>query len=108
MAIGNFFGLLESNSMIAPQTNGNKIDNIMDVTEFIIFCVIKYHSYIPITIGNLIWSIRYIIHANVKHHFLILFIPYKDHTISVGKVNRQITCINYSLRMRRCNNCIHT
>ena len=31
----------------------NKIDNIMVVREFIIFCVIKHHSGSSITIGNL-------------------------------------------------------
>ena len=33
----------------------NKMDNIMVMREFIIFCTIKHHSGSPITIGNLIW-----------------------------------------------------
>ena len=31
---------------------------------------------------------------------------YIYHTISVGKINRQKTCIKYPLRIRSCNNCI--
>ena len=55
VAIGNVGGLLEGISMVAHRASGNKIDNIMVVREFIIFCVIKHHSGSPITIGNLIW-----------------------------------------------------
>ena len=55
VAIGNVGGLLEGLSMVAHQVSQNKIDNIMVVREFIIFCVIKHHSGSPITIGNLIW-----------------------------------------------------
>ena len=33
--------------------------------------------------------------VNVKHYFLQLCIPYRDHTISVGRINRQIMCIKY-------------
>ena len=56
LARGNWkFGvLLEGISMVAPRASGNKIDNIMVVREFIIFCVIKNHSNSPITIGILI------------------------------------------------------
>ena len=55
VAIGNVGGRLEGLSMVAHRASGNKIDNIMVVKEFIIFCVIKHHSGSPITIGNLIW-----------------------------------------------------
>ena len=55
VAIGNVGGLLEGISMVAHWASGNKIDSIMVVREFIIFCVIKHHSGSPITIGNLIW-----------------------------------------------------
>ena len=55
MAIGNFGGLLEGNSMVAHRASRNKIDNIMVVREFIIVCAIEHHSSSPITIGNLIW-----------------------------------------------------
>ena len=54
VAIGNFGGLLEGISMVAHWTSGNKIDNIMVVREFIIFCAIKPHPGSPITIGKLI------------------------------------------------------
>ena len=37
-------------------------------------------------------------------YFLILFIPSRDHNVSVGKINRQITCIKYSIGMHSCNN----
>ena len=55
MAIGNVSGLLEGLSMVAHRVSGNKIASIMVVREFIIFCVIKYHSGSPITMGNFIW-----------------------------------------------------
>ena len=43
-AIGNVGGLLESISMVADRASGNKIDNIMVVRTFVIFCTIKNHS----------------------------------------------------------------
>ena len=55
MAIGNVGGLLEGLSMVTHRVSGDKIDNIMVVREYIIFCVIKHNSGSPITIGNLIW-----------------------------------------------------
>ena len=55
VAIGNFGGRLECISMVAYRAIGNKIDNIMAVRTFIIFCHIKHNSDSPITIGNLIW-----------------------------------------------------
>ena len=102
MAIGNFGGLLEGISMVAHRASETKIDNIMVVGEFIISGAIKHHSSSPITIGKSDKSYM----LNVKHYFIILFIPYRDHTVYVGKINRQITCIQYSLDMRNCNNCI--
>ena len=42
VALGNVSGLLEGLSMVAHRASGNKIDNIMVVREFIIFCVIKH------------------------------------------------------------------
>ena len=38
----------------------------------------------------------------LNFHF---FIPYREHIVSVGKINRLITCIKYSLGMCSCNNC---
>ena len=32
----------------------------------------------------------------------------REFIIDKLKINRQITCINYSLGMHSCNNCIHT
>ena len=56
VAIGNVGGLLLGLSMAAHQASvDNKIDNILVVKLFIIFCVMKHHSGYPITIGNLIW-----------------------------------------------------
>ena len=52
--IVNVGGLLECISMGAHRASGNKIDNILVVREFIIFCASKHHSGSPITIGNLI------------------------------------------------------
>ena len=39
--------------MVAHRASENKLDDIMVVREFIIFCVIKHHSSSSITIGNL-------------------------------------------------------
>ena len=41
----------------------------------------------------------------VKQYFLILFIPYREHIVSVNKINSEITCMKYSLGMRSFNNC---
>ena len=39
--------------MVARRASGNKINNIIVVRIFIIFCVIKHHAGSPITIDNL-------------------------------------------------------
>ena len=52
VAIGNFGGLLEGISMLTQRANGIKIDTIIFVKLFFIFCVIKYHSGSPITLDN--------------------------------------------------------
>ena len=51
--IGNFGGLLEGISMVAHQTSGNKMDNIMFVRTCIIVCSINHYtqSGSPITLG---------------------------------------------------------
>ena len=53
MPMSKLFDALEGISLVAHQTSENKIENIMAVREFIIFCVINHHSGSPITIGNL-------------------------------------------------------
>ena len=61
-----------------PVPTGNKIDNIVVVSLFIIFCPIKH----------LFGKSDKLYTVNVKHYFLILFILYREHIVSVDKINR--------------------
>ena len=58
VANGHVGGLLEGLSLVAHRASGHKIENIIVVRELKMFCVIKHHFGSPITIDNLIWSIR--------------------------------------------------